>query len=62
MYFKKGLQEAESEWSTHAAKAVIDTRTKGLRGSVPPNFPYFYVQVRSGWERVQAIGASGNGP
>ncbi|MEW5309095.1 MAG: hypothetical protein WDW38_001005 [Sanguina aurantia] len=44
-YFKKGLQEAESEWSTHAARAVIDTTNKkGLRESVPPNFPYFYVQ------------------
>lgn len=44
MYFKKALQEAESEWAQHAAKAVIDTRAKGLRGSIPPSFPYLYVQ------------------
>ncbi|WIA29191.1 hypothetical protein OEZ86_011702 [Tetradesmus obliquus] len=44
MYFKKALQEAESEWAQHAAKAVIDTKAKGLRGSIPPNFPYLYVQ------------------
>lgn len=30
-YFKKGLQEAESEWSTHAARAVIDTTNKKVR-------------------------------
>lgn len=40
----QGIDEAESEWSQHHAKRLIDTRQKGLRGSVPPNFPYFYVQ------------------
>ena len=44
MYYKQGIDEAESEWSQHAGKRCIDTRAKGLRGSVPPNFPYFYVQ------------------
>jgi hypothetical protein len=44
MYFKKAMEEAESEWSQHAAKAAIPTREKGLRGSIPPNFPYLYVQ------------------
>jgi hypothetical protein len=44
MYFKKAMEEAESEWAQHAAKAAISTREKGLRGSVPPNFPYLYVQ------------------
>ena len=44
LYFKKALQEAESEWSQHASKAVIDTAAKGLRGSVPANFPYLYIQ------------------
>ena len=23
---------------------MIDTRAKGLRGSIPPNFPYFHVE------------------
>lgn len=44
MYFKKALQEAESDWSQHASKAVIDTKAKGLRGSIPANFPYMYIQ------------------
>ncbi len=44
LYFRKAMQEAESEWSQHAAKAVIETKTKGLRGSVPPSFPYLYAQ------------------
>lgn len=35
--------EAESEWSQHAAKSVIDTGAKGgLRNALPSNFPYFY--------------------
>jgi hypothetical protein len=44
MYYKKAMEEAESEWAQHAAKAAIPTREKGLRGSIPPNFPYLYVQ------------------
>lgn len=43
LYFKKAIEDSESEWSTHHAKRLIDTSVKGLRGSVPPNFPYFYV-------------------
>lgn len=55
LYFKKAMQEAESEWSQHAAKAVIDTKAKGLRGSVPPNFPYVYVQFGYGAGFVHVI-------
>ena len=40
----KGIDDAESEWSQHHAKRLIDTRAKGLRGSIPPNFPYFHVE------------------
>ncbi|PNW70985.1 hypothetical protein CHLRE_17g741550v5 [Chlamydomonas reinhardtii] len=55
-YFKKALLEAESEWSTHHAKAVIDTTAqKGLRESIPPNFPYFYVQFGYGAGYVHVI-------
>eukprot|EP00955_Chlamydomonas_euryale_P076408 362644-Chlamydomonas_euryale.AAC.2 len=51
-YFKKAFQEAESEWSVHHAKAVIETSAKkGLRESVPPGFPYVYVQV-SRWHEL----------
>jgi hypothetical protein len=47
LYYKQAIEHAESEWSQHHAKRLIDTKTKGLRGSVPPGFPYFYVQARA---------------
>eukprot|EP00041_Stephanoeca_diplocostata_P038737 m.1548000 g.1548000 ORF g.1548000 m.1548000 type:complete len:187 (-) comp25262_c1_seq8:4531-5091(-) len=42
MYFKKGIQDSDEQWSQH--KKVIDTRSKGLRKSVPRGFPYFSVE------------------
>eukprot|EP00983_Pelagomonas_calceolata_P080898 1155342-Pelagomonas_calceolata.AAC.5 len=49
-------QEAESEWSQHHAKAVIDTNAKkGLHASIPPNFPYTYVQFGYGTGYVHVI-------
>ncbi|KAL8162753.1 hypothetical protein V2J09_014242 [Rumex salicifolius] len=44
LYFKKAIDEAEDEWSQHNAKRLIDTSQKGLRGSIPKNFPYFHVE------------------
>ncbi|CAA7041969.1 unnamed protein product [Microthlaspi erraticum] len=44
LYFKKAIDEAESEWSQHNAKKLIDTSVKGLRNSIPKNFPYFHVE------------------
>jgi len=45
MYFKKAIDEAESEWSTHNAKKCLSTAPpKGLRGTIPANFPYFHVE------------------
>lgn len=44
LYFKKAIDEAETEWSQHNAKKLIDTSKKGLRGSIPKNFPYFHVE------------------
>ena len=55
MYFKKAIDEAESEWSTHDAKKCISTAPpKGLRGAIPPNFPYFHVEfnMRGGFVHV----------
>jgi len=46
MYFKKGLLESDSEWSTH--RKVIDTSEKGLRRSIPQGFPYFHVAWAGG--------------
>jgi hypothetical protein len=38
------IDEATSWWSQHNAKKLIDTSEKGgLRGSIPIDFPYFYV-------------------
>lgn len=44
VYFKKAIDEAEDEWSQHNAKKLIDTSEKGLRNSIPKNFPYFHVE------------------
>ncbi|XP_057980019.1 uncharacterized protein LOC131165888 [Malania oleifera] len=44
LYFKKAIDEAEDEWSQHNAKKLIDTSKKGLRGSIPKDFPYFHVE------------------
>ena len=55
MYFKKAIDESESEWSTHDAKKCISTAPpKGLRGAVPPNFPYFHVEfgMKGGYVHV----------
>ena len=40
----QALDEAEDDWSQHAAKRIINTKGKGLRESIPPNFPYFHVE------------------
>lgn len=55
MYFKKAIDEAESEWSTHNAKKCLSTAPpKGLRGTIPANFPYFHVEfnMRGGFVHV----------
>lgn len=44
MYFRKAIEDATSEWSQHASKRIIETGSKGLRASIPPNFPYFHVE------------------
>ncbi|XP_047334337.1 CWF19-like protein 2 [Impatiens glandulifera] len=44
LYFKKAIDEAEDEWSQHNSKKLIDTSVKGLRGSIPKDFPYFHVE------------------
>ncbi|GMY24463.1 CWF19-like protein 2 isoform X2 [Fagus crenata] len=54
LYFKKAIDEAEDEWSQHNAKKLIDTSEKGLRCSIPKNFPYFHVEfgLRKGFVHV----------
>ncbi|XP_063955291.1 CWF19-like protein 2 isoform X1 [Lytechinus pictus] len=41
IYFKKAIQESESEWTQN--KKLIDTRKKDIRRSVPRGFPFFSV-------------------
>ncbi|XP_060575172.1 CWF19-like protein 2 [Ruditapes philippinarum] len=41
IYFKKAIQESESEWSQN--KKVVDLSQKDIRHSVPKGFPYFAV-------------------
>jgi hypothetical protein len=56
MYFRKAIDEAESEWSTHAAKRCIPTGggAAGLRAAIPAHFPYFHVEfgLRDGFVHV----------
>ena len=54
MHFKRAIDEAEDEWSTHAAKRLIDTSGRGLRASVPVGFAYFHVEfgLRQGYAHV----------
>ncbi|KAI9200068.1 hypothetical protein LWI28_002274 [Acer negundo] len=40
----QAIDDAEDEWSQHNAKKLIDTSVKGLRGSIPKDFPYFHVE------------------
>ena len=50
----QAIDEAEDEWSQHNAKKLIDTSEKGLRCSIPKNFPYFHVEfgLRKGFVHV----------
>jgi hypothetical protein len=43
VYFKKGLEDLESEWSTHKKIIDINREKGGIRKQIPKNFPYFYV-------------------
>lgn len=41
IYFRKALEECESEWSQH--KKLIECTNKGPRRHVPKGFTYFWV-------------------
>lgn len=41
IYFKKALQESESEWSQN--KKVVDLSNRDVRRAIPKGFPYFAV-------------------
>ena len=44
-YFKTNLETISAEEEFEAVhKRIIDTRGKGLRASIPKNFPYFHVE------------------
>ncbi|KAL9383186.1 hypothetical protein Peur_023509 [Populus x canadensis] len=44
MFLETAIHEAEDEWSQHNTKKLTDTSEKGLRGSIPKDFPYFHVE------------------
>jgi hypothetical protein len=48
-YFRKALleSEVEDEWAQHK-KVINVAAARGIRGAVPPQFPYFYVQFGLG--------------
>ena len=54
LMFKQEIGEAESEWSQHHAKRLMDTSVKGLRGCIPTKFPYFHVEFgyRTGFAHI----------
>ena len=53
MYFQKGINECESEWS-HNQKLVKLTKEKDIRRSVPKGLPYFHVDfgMQNGFAHV----------
>lgn len=44
LFNSQAIDEAEEEWSQHNSKKLIDTSEKGLRHSIPEDFPYFHVE------------------
>ena len=42
MYFKKAILESDEEWAQN--KKLVDTREKGVRGSLPRGLPYFFAE------------------
>ena len=42
MYFKKAILESDEEWAQN--KKLIDTREKGVQGSLPTGLPYFFAE------------------
>ena len=44
MSLLQAIDKAKDEWSQHNSKKLIDTSEKGLRGSIPKDFPYFHVE------------------
>jgi len=54
-YFKTNLETISAEEEFEAVhKRIIDTRGKGLRASIPKNFPYFHVEfgINGGFAHV----------
>ena len=53
MYFQKGINECESEWS-HNQKLVKLSKEKDIRRSVPKGLPYFHIDfgMQNGFAHV----------
>mmetsp|Transcript_35728 Transcript_35728/g.83652 ORF Transcript_35728/g.83652 Transcript_35728/m.83652 type:complete len:482 (+) Transcript_35728:64-1509(+) len=54
VYFKKALDEAESEWVTQHKKVIETDPKKGVRAAVPKNFPYVHIDfsLQGGYAHV----------
>jgi diadenosine tetraphosphate (Ap4A) HIT family hydrolase len=56
MYFKKAMDESESEWSQHNSKKCLEMKPpKNLKTSIPENFPYFVVEFNMSGGYLHAI-------
>lgn len=44
MVLRREIDGAESEWSQHHAKRLIETTDRGLNSCIPVHFPYFHVE------------------
>jgi len=54
-YFKKSLDELESEWATHKKIIEIKKDKGGLRKQIPKNFPYLYVDFNTAFGYAHII-------
>lgn len=54
VYFKKGLESAGSEWSTHKKIIEISKDKGGIKRQIPRKFPYFHVDfgMKMGFAQV----------
>lgn len=55
LYFRKGIDEMESEWSVHKKRIDISREKGGITKQIPKNFPYFYVDFNMSFGYAHVI-------